>query len=94
LLDVAEIVPQAAPLHPAPLNVQVTPRFAESFVTVAVTFWPCEDPACAESVVGETETTGTAAVIVIFTEVVATGVATVVAVRVTVGGLGTAAGGV
>jgi hypothetical protein len=35
-LEAAESVPQAAPLHPAPLSDQVTPRFCESFCTVAV----------------------------------------------------------
>jgi hypothetical protein len=35
-LEVAESVPQALPLHPAPDSVQVTPRFAESLRTVAV----------------------------------------------------------
>jgi hypothetical protein len=32
-------LPQVAPLHPAPLSVQVTPPFCESLLTEAVKFW-------------------------------------------------------
>jgi hypothetical protein len=35
-LVAVDSVPQAAPLHPAPESAQLTPLFAESFVTVAV----------------------------------------------------------
>jgi hypothetical protein len=35
-LEVADSVPQALPVHPAPDSLQVTPRFAESLRTVAV----------------------------------------------------------
>jgi hypothetical protein len=37
-LVVADSVPQAAPVHPVPLSVQLTPLFCASFVTVAVKF--------------------------------------------------------
>jgi hypothetical protein len=37
-LDAAETVPHAAPLHPPPERLHVTPLFCESFWTVAVKF--------------------------------------------------------
>jgi hypothetical protein len=37
-LEVADKLPQAAPLQPAPLSVQLTPLFCASFCTVAVMF--------------------------------------------------------
>jgi hypothetical protein len=47
-------VPQAAPVHPTPDSVQLTPLFAESFCTVAVKPVDCE--VCRLAKVGETET--------------------------------------
>ena len=41
-LELAEIVPHVAPVHPVPDNTQVTPWFAASLVTVAV--MPCVWP--------------------------------------------------
>ncbi len=87
-----EIVPQAAPLHPAPLSVHVTPLFNASLLTVAancfvfVTF--------TEPVVGDTltVTTATAAVIVIVVVALFVASAIEVAFSVTVAGDGTAAG--
>jgi hypothetical protein len=43
-LDPGATVPHAAPLHPAPDSVQVTPLFPESFATIAVN--ACMVPTC------------------------------------------------
>jgi len=40
-VDVGDTLPQATPEHPAPLTVQLTPLFAESFATVAVRICAC-----------------------------------------------------
>jgi hypothetical protein len=54
VLDVADNVPQALPLHPAPERAHVTPLFAESLATVAITAW--DWPSCTDAVVGDTLT--------------------------------------
>ena len=46
-LEAADKVPQAAPLQPAPLSVQLTPVFCVSFCTVAVMFWV--PPVCTDA---------------------------------------------
>ena len=53
-LDVADNVPHAAPLHPAPESDHITPLLAESLVTVAIT--DCDWPTCTDIVVGVTLT--------------------------------------
>lgn len=53
LLD-GNTLPHAAPVQPAPDTAQVTPLFAESFVTVAVNGWVC--PTCTVIVPGATVT--------------------------------------
>ena len=58
LLD-GDTVPQAAPLQPAPDTIQLTPLFAESFVTVAVSACVC--PTCTVIVAGATLTAMAAA---------------------------------
>ena len=88
-------VPQVAPLHPAPVNVQVTPLFCASFCTVAVMLRVC--PVCTDAVAGFTETEiagGVALVIVMVAVAVLVVSATDFAVNVTVAGLGTLAGAV
>lgn len=92
MFEVAESVPQAAPLQPGPVSAQVTPLFCLSFCTVAVKLCIC--PVCSETRSGETLTlTGGAGAV---TVTVATAFfvvsATDVAVSVTVAGLGTAVG--
>jgi hypothetical protein len=92
-LEAADKVPQAAPLQPAPDNVQFTPLFCESFVTVAVKF--CVSPVCTLALVGATLTAITGvAVTVIVTALCFVPSATEVAVNVIVAGLGTLAGAV
>ena len=55
LLEDADNVPHALPVHPAPVSAHVTPRFLESSRTVAVNF--CVPTfACALALVGETLT--------------------------------------
>ena len=90
-LEAAENVPQAAPLHPAPASVQVTPLFCASLETVAVKF--CGWPTCTLAVVGATET-DTGAVTVIAAAAVLLPSATEVAVIVTAAGAGALAGAV
>jgi ribosomal protein S9 len=83
-------VPQVAPLHPAPLTLQVTAVFLVP-VTVAVNC--CCSPAKTLAVVGEiVTTTGGMMVTIALADFVVS--ATEVAVTVTCGGLGTAAGAV
>ena len=53
-LDAGDTLPQAAPEHPAPLTVQLTPLLAESFATVAVSVCVC--PACTIADAGVTLT--------------------------------------
>src|SRR5579859_7513860 len=53
-LDVADSVPQLAPLHPVPDKLQVTPLFCPSFCTVAVNGSDC--PTCTDAALGETAT--------------------------------------
>ncbi len=53
-LLVAESVPHAAAVHPAPDSPQLTPLFALSFATVAVNVCVC--PVCTDAVVGATVT--------------------------------------
>src|SRR2546428_11937818 len=53
-LEVAESVPQAAPLQPVPESAQLTPLFCESFCTVAVN--GCVALAATEAVGGATLT--------------------------------------
>ena len=94
LVDV-DRVPQVAPLHPAPLKVQVTPLFCESFCTVAVMLRGC--PVCTDADVGFTTTEmagGAEAVTVIVVAAVFVVSATDFAVSVTVAGFGTPAGAV
>jgi hypothetical protein len=57
--EVADSVPQAAPVQPAPLNVHVTPLFWESFATVAVTLVLCA--VCTETAAGVISVTATVA---------------------------------
>ena len=93
-LMVADSVPQAVPVHPAPDSVHVTPLFCASFCTVAVTF--CVLPGCRETVVGDnvTEMAGVVEVIVTCATSKTAGLATATAATVTVAGDGTAAGAV
>ena len=90
-----ESVPQAAPLHPAPESVQVTPLFCGSFCTVALKVCVC--PVWIDMLVaGETLTftgTGGAVIVIVATALFVVSV-TDVAVSVTVPGLGTVAGAV
>jgi len=51
VLEVADSVPQAAPVHPLPVSVQVTPLLRESFCTVALIL--CVWPICTETVGAE-----------------------------------------
>jgi len=53
-LELAERVPQVAPLHPEPANIQLTPLALLSFATVAVNVAAC--PVCTEALVGEIAT--------------------------------------
>jgi hypothetical protein len=95
-LEAADKVPHAAPLQPAPFNVQLTPLFCTSFCTVAVR--ACECPVCTETVAGLTATaiTGGGAVLdsVIDTTALLALSATDVAVAVTVAEEGKFAGAV
>jgi len=90
-LELAETVPHAAPLQPAPLKAQVTPFVCESFETFAVKLCSC--PVCTEVMFGTT-LTPTGAVTVIVAVPVLVPSATEVAVKVTVAGLGTLTGAV
>ena len=101
-LKVADKLPQAAPLQPAPVSIQLTPLFCASFCTVAVML--CVWPVCTDADAGFTfiamgagvGAPGVAAELV--TVIVAAEVfvlsATDVAVAVTAAGEGTFAGAV
>ena len=91
LLEVAESVPQAVPVQPAPESAQVTPLFCESFETMALKL--AVRPVCRDMVLGVT-LTETGAVIVIVEEALLVVSATAVAVTVTVAGLGILTGAV
>jgi hypothetical protein len=93
-LPAADSAPHAAPLHPLPDNVQLTPLFAESFATVAVKLVVA--PATTLAVVWERLTEIAAGAAVIVMAAVATFVvfATDVAVRATVAGFGMLPGAV
>ena len=90
-LELAESVPQVLPLHPAPLNVHVTPLFCPSFETVAVKL--CVSPTFTVAVAGATATEIAGATVIVAAPLCVASV-TDVAVNVTVAGDGTAAGGV
>jgi hypothetical protein len=90
-LDAADNVPQLAPVHPAPLNVHVTPAFCASFFTVAVTL--SVFPLCTAAVTGDTDT-AISAITVTCAVSSAEGCACEIAVMVTVGGVGTVLGAV
>ncbi len=85
-------VPQAAPLHPVPLTLHVTPLFCVSFISVALN--PCANPVGTDAVGGATATEITAAAAVTVTVAVPFFVvsAIAVAVTVTVAGFGTLTG--
>ena len=87
-----ERAPQAEPEQPEPESDQVTPSFAESLSTVAVTLVDWE--ACNAAVVGLTETEmGCAPPVTVMTAAKdSVELATEVAVRVTVSGAGAVAG--
>ena len=91
-LEPADKVPQAAPEHPAPVNVHVTPLFCTSLVTVAVKLPVC--PVCTDAVVGFTAMDTAGVVIVIVVTAVLLASATDCAVRVTVAGEGALDGAV
>ena len=86
--------PQAEPLQPAPVSVQLSPLFWLSCCTVAVMLWV--SPVCTETAVGATATPIAGAVALITTCAVAffVGCACKTAAMVTVAGEGTAAGAV
>jgi len=91
---VGESVPQVAPEQPVPDKVQVTVGVAEgSFVTVAVKF--CVPLTATDAVAGAIDTVigGAAMTVIVAVAVLVPSVAEV-AVSVTVGGAGTAAGAV
>ena len=92
-LDATDKVPQVVPLQPAPDNVQLTPLFCESFVTVAVKF--CVSPVCTFALVGATLTaiTGAAVTVIVAVPFFVPSV-TEVAVNVTLAGTGTLLGAV
>jgi hypothetical protein len=88
-------LPHVAPLHPAPLKLQLTPLFCVSFCKVAVTLCVC--PVCTEAAVGLTATEMAAVedpVIVSAATADFVPSATDVAVAVTAAGFGTVAGAV
>jgi hypothetical protein len=91
LLEVAESVPQAVPVQPAPESAQVTPLFCESFETVALKL--AVSPVCTDAVLGVT-LTAIGEVIVTVAEALLVVSATAVAVTVTVAGLGILTGAV
>src|ERR1700745_3680400 len=92
-LELAETVPQAAPLQPEPERGQVTPLFCESFGTVAVK--ACDWPVCTDALVGDTlMLIAGGAVIVIAAAALFVVSVTDVAVMVTVAGLGAVGGAV
>jgi hypothetical protein len=85
-------VPQAAPVHPAPASVQLTPLLAASFCTVAVK--PVDCDTCTDAAVGFIATEMGAGVVVIVIVALADLVLSVIEVArsVTVAGLGALAG--
>jgi hypothetical protein len=87
-------VPQAAPVHPAPASVQLTPLFAESFCTVAVK--PVDCDTCTDVAVGFIVTEMGAGVVVIVMVAEADFELSVieVALSLTVAGLGAVGGAV
>ena len=91
-LELADSVPQAAPLQPVPDKAQFTPLFCVSFCTVAVKFW--RPPVGTLTGVGDTLTTIAPGVAVIVMMAAADLVPSErdVAVRDTVAGVGTFAG--
>jgi hypothetical protein len=94
-LALADKLPHAAPLQPAPLKLQLTPLFCVSFCKVAVTLCVC--PVCTEAAVGLTATEMAAVedpVIVSAATADFVPSATDVAVAVTAAGFGTVAGAV
>ena len=90
-LEVAESVPQAAPLQPAPESDQTTPLFWPSLVTVAVNV--CVRPTSREEAVGETVTEMVDVTVIVAAADLVLSV-TEVAVSVTMVGEGRAAGAV
>jgi len=93
-LEAVDNVPQVAPLHPVPARLHVTPLFCESFCTVALKLCPLFT--CTVALDGATPTTMPcgADVMVMVAAADLPVLATEVAVRVTVAGLGTFAGAV
>jgi len=93
VLEVADIIPQAAPLHPAPASAQLTPLFCESFCSVAVKF--CVRPVCTDAEPGltTTEIAGGATMVTCAVAVFELS-ACAITVMVTVAGFGTLAGAV
>src|SRR5271154_2931663 len=92
-LEVADILPQVAPLHPAPASAQLTPWFFVSFCSVAVKFWV--RPVCTDAEAGLTPTVmAGGATIVTWAVAVFELSACAMTVIVTVAGFGTLAGAV
>ena len=94
-LEVADKLPQVAPLQPEPVSFHVTPLFCESFCTVAVIF--AVFPVCTDALVRLTamEIAGGADVVIVMVVAAVLEVfATEVAVNVTVAGEGAVAGAV
>ncbi len=95
-LEVADNAPQVAAPQPAPVSVQVTPLFRESFCIVAVML--AVFPVCTEPLVLATLTTiaagGVLRLMVTFVDADLEASATEVAVIVTVAGDGTLPGAV
>ncbi len=89
----AESAPQVAPLQPDPDKVQFTPLFPESFATVAVNVAVVLMGTVAEVAERVTETVATAVTVIVAAAVFVPS-ATEIAVSVTTGGVGTAAGAV
>ena len=81
-------------MQPAPDNAQLTPLLAESFATVAEKIWVLPTATLAVVCDSFTEIAGAVAATVIVAVAVFVPSATDVAVRVTLAGLGTAAGAV
>ena len=92
----AEIMPQVAPVQPAPDSVQFTPLFVESFFTVGVKglVSPTRIVQLAGETLTETPAAGAVAVTVIAAAAVFVPSVTEVAVNVTRAGFGTLAGAV
>lgn len=88
-LELADNVPQVAPLQPVPVRVHVTPLFCASFVTVAVKFWVLLTLIVAD--VGATLMPTGAVTVIAAVELLVVS-ATDIAFNVTAAGLGTLAG--